>query len=65
MVEVGARIAVESEKVGVEPRSGTVIGVEGSMVSVRWDDGQESAFVPAAGSMRLVGEEHRSAPASS
>jgi Domain of unknown function (DUF1918) len=57
MVEVGNRIAVESEKVGVEPRAGTVVGVQGSLMNVRWDDGQESSFIPSAGSMMLMGSE--------
>jgi hypothetical protein len=54
MVAVGARIEVESEKVGVEPRCGVVVDVEGQLVRVRWDDGPETSFVPAAGSMRVV-----------
>jgi hypothetical protein len=54
MVEVGARVMVESEKVGVEARTGTVTSVEASLLHVRWDDGQESSFVPAAGSLRVL-----------
>jgi hypothetical protein len=54
MVDVGARIEVESEKVGMKPKSGVVTGVNGPMVQVRWDDGHETSFVPAAGSMRVV-----------
>ena len=54
MVEVGARVEIESEKVGVEPRSGVVIGITGRLVRVRWDDGHESSFVPAAGSLRQI-----------
>jgi len=56
MVEVGARVVVESEKVGVEPRAGVVTAVEGSLVRVRWDDGHETSFVPAAGSLRVLAE---------
>lgn len=56
MVEAGDRIMVESEKVGVGPRTGVVTGVDGTMVRVRWEDGHESSFVPAAGSMRVIGE---------
>ncbi len=56
MVDVGSRVLVESEKVGVEPRTGVVTAVQGSTVHVRWDDGHESTFVPAAGSMRVVEE---------
>ena len=54
MVEVDTRIVVESEKVGVEPRCGVVTGVACALVRVRWDSGQESSFVPAAGAMRVV-----------
>jgi hypothetical protein len=52
-MEIGDRVLVESEKVGVEPRQGLVTEVHGSTVQVRWDDGHETMFVPAAGSMRV------------
>jgi hypothetical protein len=55
MVEVGDRVVIESEKVGVEPRTGVITAVEGTIVHVRWDSGRESSFVPAAGSMTVVG----------
>ena len=55
MVEVGDRVLIESEKVGVEPRAGVITAVEGTIVHVRWDSGRESSFVPAAGSMTVVG----------
>jgi hypothetical protein len=55
MVDVGDRVVVESEKVGVEPRAGVITAVEGTIVHVRWDNGRESSFVPAAGSMAVVG----------
>ena len=54
MVDVGARVIVESEKVGMNPRCGVVTGVNGPLVRVRWDDGRETSFVPAAGSMQVV-----------
>jgi hypothetical protein len=54
VVDVGARIEVESEKVGAPPKSGVVTGINGPMVQVRWDDGKETSFIPAAGSMRVV-----------
>lgn len=57
MVDVGARVIVESEKVGAEPRSGVVTAVDGLIVHLRWDSGQETSFVPAAGSMSVVSEE--------
>jgi hypothetical protein len=54
MVDVGARIEVESEKVGTPTKCGVVTGINGPLVQVRWDDGRETSFVPAAGSMRVV-----------
>jgi hypothetical protein len=55
VVHKGDRILVESEKVGVEPRSGVVLGIHHTSIRVRWDDGHESTFVPAAGCMKVVG----------
>jgi hypothetical protein len=55
MVEIGDRVIVESEKVSVEPRTGVVAAVHGPIVHIRWDGGGESSFVPAAGSMRVIG----------
>jgi hypothetical protein len=56
MVEIGARVTVESEKVGVAPRTGIVTAVEGEIVHVHWDEGGETSFIPAAGSLRVVPE---------
>jgi hypothetical protein len=54
----GDRIIVESEKVGKAPREGDIVEVIesplGVRYSVRWDDGHESTFRPAAGSSRIV-----------
>ena len=57
MVNVGDRVLVESEKVGSATRSGVVTAVDGRMITVRWDSGQESVFVPSAGSLRVTGHE--------
>jgi hypothetical protein len=57
MVNVGDRVLVESEKVGSATRSGVVTAVDGRMITVRWDSGQESVFVPSAGSLRVTGRE--------
>lgn len=57
MASVGDRVMVESEKVGRESRVGLVVGVDGQMIRVRWDDGNESVFVPSVGSLRVVGHE--------
>jgi len=57
-VKTGDRIAVETERVGQPPREGEVLEViEGhTMVSyrVKWDDGHESSFTPAAGSVTVL-----------
>lgn len=52
---VGDRIIVESEKVGTPARVGEILAVSpgpGEEYSVRWADGHESTFRPAAGSTR-------------
>jgi hypothetical protein len=53
MVQVGDRIEVESEKVGSATRCGVVTAIEGRLLTVRWDSGKESVFIPSAGSMRV------------
>jgi hypothetical protein len=50
---MGDRIVVESEKVGVPPRRGEVLGLSGSMLTVRWEGGEQSTFIPGAGSLRV------------
>ena len=57
MVEVGDRVLVESEKVGAVSRSGVVIEVEGRLITVRWDSGSSSMFVPSAGCLQVTGHE--------
>jgi len=57
MIEVGDRVLVESEKVGQVTRSGVVMAVDGRLITVRWDSGSESVFVPNAGSLRVTGHE--------
>jgi len=53
MADVGDRVVVESEKVGTPPRLGEVTQVSGAMITVRWDTGEQSTFVPSAGSLRV------------
>jgi hypothetical protein len=64
-VNVGDRVEVEGERVGQAPRCGVVTGVSGSLVTVHWDDGHQSAYAPAGGSMRVTGrgEETTGGPA--
>lgn len=57
MIEVGDRVLVESEKVGTLTRSGVVTAVSGRLITVRWDSGSESVFVPSAGSLQVTGHE--------
>jgi hypothetical protein len=57
MVEGGDRVLVESEKVGSPTRGGVVVAVEEPLITVRWDSGSESTFVPAAGSLQVTGHE--------
>jgi Domain of unknown function (DUF1918) len=64
MVEVMDRVVVESEKVGDPERTGVVTSISGSLIKVRWDSGEESAFVPGAGSLRVVAHEESESPSS-
>lgn len=54
MAKIKDRIVVESEKVGTPLRSGVVTAIHGSLMQVKWDDGTESSFVPAAGSLTII-----------
>ena len=54
--DVGDRIVVESEKVAQSGRAGLIEEVlqeSPPRYRVRWDDGRESIFSPAAGSARI------------
>ena len=57
VAKAGDRIVVESEKVGLADRTGEILEViphdYGTEYHVRWDDGHESSFRPAAGSVRI------------
>jgi Domain of unknown function (DUF1918) len=59
MVEVGDRVLVESEKVGAATRSGVVTAVDGRLITVRWDSGSSSTFVPSAGCLQITGHERQ------
>jgi len=65
MVEVGDRVRVESQKVGNVTRSGVVTAVDGRLITMRWDSGAESVFVPSAGSLRVTGHQLPAREASS
>ncbi|MGH3442476.1 MAG: DUF1918 domain-containing protein [Nitriliruptorales bacterium] len=56
----GNAIEVESNKVGVPPRRGTVERVlqeEPLKIEVEWDDGHHSIFEPAGGILHLAEEQ--------
>jgi hypothetical protein len=57
MVEIGDHVLVESEKVGSVTRSGVVTAIDGRLITVRWETGSESVFVPSAGSLQVTGHE--------
>ncbi len=59
-MNVGDRIVVESEKVGTPPRRGEIVAVSGKLLTVRWENGQQSTFVPSAGSLRADRPAHAS-----
>jgi hypothetical protein len=54
---VGDRIVIESEKVGIAERRGEILEViqheTRAEYRVRWDDGHESGIRPYAGSFRI------------
>lgn len=59
--QIGDRIIVESQKVGIAERQGEILEViphdYGTEYRVRWDDDHESSFRPVAGSARIVAAE--------
>ena len=56
--QVGDRIVIESEKVGLKMREGEILEViesaYGAHYRVKWDDGHESDIRPAGGSARII-----------
>jgi hypothetical protein len=55
MAQIGDRVEATSPKPG--RRSGVVTGVNGAMMTVRWDTGVESALIAAPGVLRVVGHQ--------
>ena len=64
--KIGDRIIVETERVGMADREGEILEVivspSGTHFRVRWEDGRESTFWPAAGSARIVPAEPEGRP---
>jgi hypothetical protein len=56
MVNAGDRVVVDGRKVGQVRRTGVVTAVSGTLITVRWDDGHVTTFVPTAGTMTVVGK---------
>jgi hypothetical protein len=61
--EVGDRVVAEAESTERTPRNGTVVEriVEGSSTRyrIRWDDGHESIYTPAAGALHPLHDAER------
>ena len=58
-LKVGNRVEVESESTEQRPRKGVIEEVVRAAPSaryrIRWDDGHESIYTPAAGALRRAG----------
>ena len=54
MVDIGDHIEVAAAKTAPSKR-GTVVGKSGTMLTVEWDDGHRSTFVPAPGALTVSG----------
>ena len=55
MPEVGDQIEVAGTKVDQAPRRGVVTDVAGRMLTVQWATGDQSVFVPAPGTLTVLG----------
>jgi Domain of unknown function (DUF1918) len=53
--EVGDQIQVAGTKVDQATRSGVVTDVRGRMITVQWATGDQSVFVPAPGTLTVLG----------
>lgn len=59
--DVGDRIEVTTNTLGVPPRYGEVLERNDTSLRVHWDDGHESVFVPSS-NCRVVEPDERSGP---
>ena len=62
MADVGDRIEVSQTK-GQPARAGLVIAIQGRMMTVRWDSGEESKLVPGPGAITVLGRGRLPSPA--
>jgi hypothetical protein len=60
-VRIGDSVEAATRKIGQTPRTGTVTAVRGALITVRWDSGDETTLIPAAGTLAVIGAA-RSAP---
>jgi hypothetical protein len=62
--KIGDRVEVESESTDRPPRTGVIEDVVREAPSpryrIRWDDGHETIYTPAAGALRVVEAAERS-----
>ena len=63
MPAVGDRIELLPSKAGQVPRPGVVTAITGVLITVRWDTGEETKFVPGPGVLSVVGGGRRRTPA--
>jgi Domain of unknown function (DUF1918) len=54
MPKPGDRIVIEGTKVGGGRREGTLLGMSGPLMRVKWEDGAESYMAPGAGVVRFL-----------
>ena len=54
MPKPGDLVVVEGTKVGGGRREGTLVGLTGSLMRVRWSDGVETYISPGAGAVRFL-----------
>jgi hypothetical protein len=62
-LKVGYRVEVEAESTGQRPRTGVIEEVVREPPSpryrIRWDDGHESIYTPAAGALHRAGSSQK------
>ena len=56
MASVGDKVRVLPNKAGQLAREGVVTDASGSLLRVRWSTGEETTFVPGAGSVAVLGK---------
>jgi Domain of unknown function (DUF1918) len=54
-VRIGDSVEAATRKIGQTPRTGTVTAVRGALITVRWDSGDETTLIPAAGTLTVIG----------